>query len=362
MQRPDRVGLAHRLLLRCEPETAHRLGVGALRLAGGTAAGRWWLERRFGHASSRLRQHLFGREFPSPVGLAAGFDKDAVAVRGFAGLGFGFVEVGTVTPRPQPGNPRPRLFRHPELDSLRNRLGFNSAGMERVARRLESGYPFAIPVGANLGKNATTPLEQAEADYLELFERLAELCDYFVVNVSSPNTPGLRSLQDPGRIRELFAAAGERTRRPLLIKLSPDLDTRTAVELGRAAVDAGAAGLVLTNTTVDYTLIPGVEPSGGLSGGVLRRRSFELLQAAAAELLGECVLISVGGIDSAEEAYRRLRAGASLVQVYTALVYRGPGLVARIHRGLEARLDRDELGDVEAAVGADLRRPCRPAS
>ncbi len=341
--------------MRLEPERAHAVALGALGLASRSGAVVKALRRRFAPPDSdRLTQHLLGRTFSNPIGLAAGFDKNARAVRGLAALGFGFVELGTVTPRPQSGNPRPRIFRHPELESLQNALGFNNDGMDAVHRRLAAGYPYPFPVGLNIGKNATTRLERAEDDYQSLFRRFSNHTDYFVINVSSPNTPGLRDLQTPARLTALLRWGLELTARPILVKLSPDLELETAVDLGGTAVRAGAAGIIVTNTTTDYRLIPGASERGGLSGRVLRQRSFAMLQALAAELLGSTLLISVGGVDSGEEVYRRLRAGASLVQTYTALVYRGPGLASSALARLLELMDRDGVRSVSELVGADV--------
>ena len=349
--------LAKPLLFRLEPERAHAAGKLALRALAGLPPLARRLERRNWPDDPRLAQDLLGRRFPAPVGLAAGFDKDAEVVAALPALGFGFAEVGTVTPLPQAGNPRPRLFRHPEAASLQNRLGFNNAGMEALAGRVGRLSPALLarlPLGINLGKNKDTPAERALDDYRRLLERLGPLADYLVINVSSPNTPGLRDLQSEAFLAAVLAAAREATDRPVLVKLSPDLETGRAVELAAAAVDAGAAGIVATNTTVDRSRLPaaGALGDGGLSGAILRERSYEMLCALAAELFGRTVLVSVGGVDSAEEAWRRLRAGASLVQLYTALVYRGPGLVGEIHRSLLERLEREGLPDVAAAVGA----------
>jgi dihydroorotate dehydrogenase len=342
------------LLFAVEAERAHEWATAALRAAQRSA----WLRRRFRGAcrvdDARLGQRVLGRLFANPVGVAAGFDKDARMVPGLAALGFGAVEVGTVTPRPQPGNPRPRLWRHPAVRSLQNRLGFNSAGAAVVAANLKALGGHPVPVGVNLGVNRDTPREEAAADYARLVEALDGLADYFVVNVSSPNTPGLRDLQAADLLAKVLAATAQRTTTPVLVKIAPDMPAAAAVELGEAAVEAGAAGLIATNTTVDYDLIPGAERSGGLSGAVLRERSFTLLQALAGALAGRCVLISVGGVDSAREAYRRLRAGASLVQLYSALIYEGPGLAGRINRGLLRLLEDDGLSDITAAIGADL--------
>ncbi len=350
-------GFWHRQLLRLDAERAHDLAIRAIGLAGRTAAGRGLLRRRFPAGDGgRLSQELFGRTFQNPLGLAAGFDKNARAVRGLAALGFGFVELGTVTPKPQSGNPKPRIFRHPAHESLQNALGFNNEGMEAVYRRVGANYPFPFPIGVNVGKNAVTPLSEARSDYEALFRRFGRVADYLVINISSPNTPGLRDLQAPDQVAALLELGRSLTERPLLVKLSPDLDSKAAVALAGAAVEAGAAGIILTNTTIDYSLIPGVAAPGGLSGRVLARRSFELLEAVAAELFGRTVLISVGGVGSGEEIYRRLRAGASLVQLYTALVYRGPRLVSTALAELGGLMERDGCRRLSDIVGADVTR------
>lgn len=347
--------LTRRALFGLDPERAHNLALGALGLCQRVPGACALLGRRFGSESDRLRQHLLGRDFPNPIGLAAGFDKNGAATGALAALGFGFLEIGTVTPRPQPGNPRPRMFRYPEAESLQNALGFNNAGMLEVGGRLYGRYPLDLPLGVNIGKNKATPIECAEEDYELLLGRFADICDYLVINVSSPNTPGLRDLQSGERLAELLARGREMTERPILIKLAPDLDPAAAAALAVETAAAGAGGIVLTNTTTDYSLLEGARPSGGLSGRVLRERSFRMLQAVAAELFGECPLISVGGIDSGAEAYRRLRAGASLAQVYTGLVFGGPGLVGSMLRDLLSLLDRDGFASIGEAVGADLK-------
>ena len=342
------------LLFRLDPEISHDLGLGALRAA--RAAGvAGLLARRNLVDAAPLRQTLFGRAFPNPVGLAAGFDKNAVAVRGMPALGFGFVEVGTVTPLAQPGNPRPRLFRHSSQKSLQNALGFNNGGMAAMRARLERDYPAAIPLGVNVGKNKATPPEKALDDYQTLIRGLHDLCDYLVVNLSSPNTPGLRDLQNEEFLRALFGWAKGGTAKPILVKIAPDLELAQAVALSETAVDAGAAGVIATNTTIDYGLLPGAKDFGGISGAVLREKSFQVFEAVAKALYGRAVLISVGGIDSGAEAYRRLRAGASLVQVYTALVYEGPGLPRRINQELLALMARDGVGGIPEVIGADRR-------
>jgi len=344
-----------RLLFRLDPETSHEIGLGALRAAQAVPGAGGILARRYLMNAAPLRQTLFSREFVNPVGLAAGFDKNAEAVRAIPALGFGFAEVGTVTPLPQPGNPRPRLFRHPAERSLQNALGFNNSGLAAMRCRLARVYPAPTPLGVNLGKNKATPPERALDDYETLIRGLDDLADYLVVNLSSPNTPGLRDLQNEEFLRALFGLAQGITARPILVKIAPDLEPGAAVRLSEIAVDAGAAGVIATNTTIDYSLLPGARDFGGLSGRVLREKSFRIFEAVAKALFGRAVLISVGGIDSGAEAYRRIRAGASLVQVYTALVYEGPGLPRRINEELLRLMERDGVKGMAEAVGADRR-------
>lgn len=341
-----------RLLFGLDAETAHGLGVGALRatqVVPGLAAA---LARRNRVDAAPLRQTLFGRVFPNPVGLAAGFDKDAAVVAALPALGFGFAEVGTVTPLAQPGNPKPRLFRHSAEGSLQNALGFNNGGMEAMRRRLERIYPAVLPLGVNVGKNKATPPERALDDYETLIRGLHPFCDYLVVNLSSPNTPGLRDLQNETFVREILGLASRITAKPVLVKIAPDLAPGQAAALSETAVAAGAAGIIATNTTIDYALVPGAKDFGGISGRALREKSFQVFEEVARAVYGRTLLISVGGIDSGAEAYRRLKAGASLVQLYTALIYEGPGLPRRINEELLMLMERDGAETLAEVIGA----------
>ncbi|MSO73559.1 MAG: quinone-dependent dihydroorotate dehydrogenase [Alphaproteobacteria bacterium] len=319
------------------PETAHRAALTGLRLPFG----------RIEAPPASLKLSLFGRTLPSPLGLAAGFDKDAAALAGLFRLGFGFVEAGTVTPKPQAGNPRPRLFRLREDAALINRMGFNSGGIdlfERNVARFRAGPAGAAAVlGINLGANKEA--EDKIADYVLGLTRLSDYADYLVVNISSPNTPGLRGLQEGGQLTALLGrlaeARGKTARRPaLLLKLAPDLDD-DALEALAAAVSAhGLDGLVATNTTIARP--PALRSrhrgeTGGLSGEPLRTRAQDVLARLAGLNQGRLALIGVGGIGSERDARARLQTGASLVQVYTAFVYRGPRLIHDINRGLAAR-------------------------
>jgi dihydroorotate dehydrogenase len=329
-------------------------------------AGLWTSSRLFPRprARERLAQTLWGLRFPNPVGLAAGMDKGQVVAPAWFRIGFGFVEVGTVTPRPQDGNPRPRLFRLADEGALINRMGFNNPGAESVARRLARLAHQPGPIGVNVGRNKDTPNERAADDYVAAFRALAPYGDYAAINVSSPNTPGLRALQAGAELRALVEAVGRARdelqrssgrRVPLLVKVSPDESSEQLDSIADAALAGGADGFIATNTTTSRTVVARharAAEAGGLSGAPLR----QLAERACAQLylrVGKrAPIIGVGGIASAEDAYRRIRAGASLVQIYTALVYRGPSIVGEIADGLAMLLERDGLTLVEA-VGMD---------
>jgi dihydroorotate dehydrogenase len=321
------------LLFRCDAEAIHHVAMGALERCGPALA--WVAQPR----DPRLERSVFGLRFPNPVGLAAGMDKNAVALPAWDALGFGFVEVGTITARPQPGNPKPRIFRVPESRALVNRLGFNNEGCDRVADRLRrlrmKGLWPAIPVGINLGKSKVTPLEEAANDYLLSFERLQHFGDYFVLNVSSPNTPGLRTLQDRAQLEVLFRAIQTHNvdRKPLLVKIAPDLEWGPIEEILALAQEQGLAGIVATNTTIDHSSIPEHRRTqGGLSGAPLRARATEVVRFITAR--SPLPVIAVGGIMSADDALEKFDAGAALVQLYTGFIYEGPGLVREIGAAL----------------------------
>lgn len=338
--------LATWAMRRLDPETAHRLAIKGLALAPLMPAPPM--------DDPILHTNLAGLALPSPVGLAAGLDKNGEALAGLGKLGFGFVECGSVTPLAQAGNPRPRLFRLTEDRAVINRMGFNNDGLESFAARL-ARRPKGVVVGANLGANKDT--EDKATDYVLGLKRLAGLADYFTVNVSSPNTPGLRALQGREALDDLLGRIAEARggdTAPVFLKIAPDL---TAAEIGmivEAAVAHGIDGLIVSNTTLAR---PGSlraadrEEAGGLSGAPLKAGARAALAAAAEASAGRLTLIAAGGIDSGEEAYARLRAGASAVQIYSALVYEGPGLVRRIKRDLAARLRADGFATVADAVG-----------
>lgn len=342
------------LLRLLEPERAHALAV-------------WAAERGLAPRQRRpdpplLACELWGRRFANPVGLAAGFDKDARAPDALLRAGFGFVEVGTLTPRPQAGNPRPRMFRLPEDGAVINRMGFNNQGIEaaavRLARRPRNGV-----VGVNLGKNKET--EDAAADYEAGIEALAPLADYLVINVSSPNTPGLRALQGRGplealvtRVRAALDARMPDATPPLLLKIAPDLTAEDMRDIAAVALGGALDGLIVSNTTItrpDTLRSRRREETGGLSGRPLFPLSTRVLAEMYRLTQGRLPIIGVGGIASGADAYAKIRAGASLVQLYTALIYQGPALIGRIKADLARRLAADGFGSVAEAVGADHR-------
>jgi len=316
------------LLFLVPPERAHRLGLGVAR-AGGGALGR----AAAGRIPAGPAVMVAGLRFPNPLGLAAGYDKNGVALPFWRAIGFGHVEFGTVTPRPQPGNPGPRLWRFPRVGALGNRLGFPNDGARAVAERLKATRRPGDVVGINLGKNRDTPLENAADDYVAALEATRDVADYWTVNVSSPNTPGLRELQRKGALSALLSRVKEASGdRPLFVKLSPDMDDAQLAEACDAVRDAGADGVVATNTTLHRP--EGLRFEGGLSGRPLAERARAVLAALRVRLGPGFPIVSVGGVDSGAEARARLEAGADLVQLYTALVFEGPGLPARILREL----------------------------
>lgn len=330
------------LLFAMDAERAHGLTIAALSLAGG----------RIGRVatSPRLVTQVAGLAFPNPVGLAAGADKDARAIAGFFGLGFGHVEVGTLTPLPQPGNPRPRLFRLVEDQGVINRMGFNNGGIDAALPRIAAARRRGV-VGANVGANKDAA--DRIADYATGVARAARVADYVTINISSPNTPGLRDLQHGSALAELLAAARERADVPLFLKVAPDLEPGAIDSIARAAIDHRLDALIVANTTISRPSLSSANAgeAGGLSGAPLRALSRQRLADFASATGRALPLVSAGGIDSAEEAWARIRAGASLVQLYSALVYHGPGLARRIARGLDAIAAREGFARIADAVG-----------
>jgi len=343
------------ILSRLPPEIAHALAIKAL---------------EFGLGSNSplpdvaaLSQTCLGLHFSNPVGLAAGFDKNARGVSTLLKQGFGSVEVGTITPKPQKGNKRPRLFRLPNNGAVINRLGFNNEGVEIAARRLSQIQPYEGVIGANIGPNrdSENPLD----DYRTCFVQLAPLVDYLVVNISSPNTPGLRAWQSKDNLYKLISTLQDKRASltnlggrnvPLLIKLAPDLDQQSRTDIAAVAIKCKVDGLLISNTTLErpISLIgKNRAESGGLSGQPLFKRSTEILADMYKRVNGEITLIGIGGVASGEDAYKKIRAGASVIQLYTALVYKGPGLIEEIKSTLAACLTRDGLSNITSAIGVD---------
>ena len=338
--------LARPALFAIDPERAHRLTVRALALAG----------RRGPPAAGALAIDVAGLGFPNPLGMAAGFDKDAEVPDQLLGLGFGFAEVGSITPRPQAGNPRPRLFRLVEDRAVINRMGFNNGGAEVARDRLvrRAGRPGIV--GINVGANKDS--EDRIADYVAMTRVMAPLASYLAVNISSPNTPGLRALQDEGALTGLLDAVIEARGTagpPVFLKVAPDLESADIDAIARIALDRKLGALIVSNTTITRPalLSANARETGGLSGAPLRDLAQQRLRDFRKATGGAIPLVGVGGIASAEDAWARIRAGASLVQLYSAMVYSGPGLPRRILRGLEALMRRDGFASIAEAVGSE---------
>ena len=356
--------LLFRVVLRRLPaETAHRAGL-ALIQAAGMAGVAGVLRRWLGPRDPVLRVRALGLEFPGPLGLAAGFDKDARATGGLGALGFGFVEVGTVTARAQPGNPRPRLFRLPADRALVNRMGFNNEGAAAAAARLRRRRPGGPVVGVNIGKTRAVPDREAAADYAASARAVADVADYVVVNVSSPNTPGLRDLQAADRLRPVLVAvrsaldacAGEGRHVPLLVKIAPDLAGEDVDAVADLAVELRLDGIIATNTTVAREGLASTPAevtaagAGGLSGPPLRGPALAVLRRLQERAGDRLVLIAAGGIETPDDAWERLRAGATLVQAYTGFIYGGPLWPRRLHAGLARRARAAGLSSVSSAA------------
>lgn len=328
--------LVRPLLFLLDPETAHHSALALLKSASNVDLALRGLQA---FRPPPRPKTLFGLTFPNPIGLAAGFDKNATALPAWAALGFGFIEIGTVTAKPQPGNPRPRIFRYTAEQALINRLGFNNDGADLVANRLrklrESGQWPAVPVGVNIGKSKVTPIDQAADDYLHSFRRLRNFADYIVLNVSSPNTPGLRALQEEESLSILLAEINRenRTSKPILVKIAPDLTKPQLDEVIAACEEHRVAAIIATNTTLDHSVIAKErDQTGGLSGAPLREKSTNLVRAIATR--STIPVIASGGIFDAESAREKFAAGAQLIQLYTGLVYRGPGILREIADGV----------------------------
>ena len=328
-----------------DAERAHRMTIAALKLMPA---------HRPPDLPASLKTRLAGIDFPTPVGLAAGFDKDAEVPGQMLSLGFGFVEVGTLTPRPQAGNPKPRLFRLAEDRAVINRMGFNNGGQPAAFARLRECMHMPGVVGVNVGANKDS--EDRIADYVSGVRAMAPVARYVTINISSPNTPGLRGLQDGGALDELLAAIqAVGAKKPIFLKVAPDLGEGDAERIVRAAIDRSIDAIIVSNTTVSRPPLKSrfAEEQGGLSGAPLKTRALEALRKFRSASGGEMPLIGVGGIATADDAWERIRAGASLVQLYSAMVYEGPHIALRIARGLAARLKRENFANIAEAVGSE---------
>ncbi len=335
--------IVRKILFNFDPEAVHHFTFRMIKLMFRLPGVPGIVRKQFSFEHPSLEREVFGLKFRNPVGLAAGFDKNALLYDEFAGYGFGFVEVGTVTPRPQPGNPKKRLFRLKQDEAIINRMGFNNDGVEQIAARLRKRRTDVI-IGGNIGKNKVTPNENATEDYLICFEKLFEVVDYFVVNVSSPNTPNLRALQDKEPLTRLLTALQERNSgkprsKPILLKIAPDLSDEQLLDIIDIVRDTGIAGVIATNTTISREGLTSEskDETGGLSGKPLRERSTEVIRFLAEKSGKSFPIIGVGGIHSARDAKEKLEAGADLVQLYTGFIYEGPALVREINKYLAAK-------------------------
>ncbi|MFJ7901836.1 quinone-dependent dihydroorotate dehydrogenase [Streptomyces sp. NPDC096198] len=351
---------------RMDPERAHHLAFRWIRRAARIPVLRTFAAAVLAPRHKELRTEAFGLRMHGPLGLAAGFDKNAVAIDGMAMMGFDHVEIGTVTGEAQPGNPKKRLFRLVADRALINRMGFNNDGSLAVAARLAAREPvFRTVVGVNIGKTKAVPEAEAAGDYVKSAERLAPYADYLVVNVSSPNTPGLRNLQATEALRPLLTAVREAADRavparrvPLLVKIAPDLADEDVDAVADLAVELGLDGIIATNTTIAREAGASLTgETGGLSGAPLKKRSLEVLRRLYARVGDRITLVGVGGIESAEDAWQRILAGATLVQGYSAFIYEGPFWSRSLHKGLAARLRTSPYATLADAVGADVRKP-----
>ncbi|WP_018132400.1 quinone-dependent dihydroorotate dehydrogenase [Effusibacillus pohliae] len=355
-------------LFALDPEVAHERTLSALKLADKVAGGKAFLRMMYRIDDARLHCHVWGIHFPNPVGLAAGFDKNAEVYHALAAIGFGFIEVGTVTPVGQPGNEKPRLFRSVQDQAVINRMGFNNHGAAEVAKHLASYRQTGIPIGINIGKNKVTANEDAAGDYEKCLDALYSYGHYFVINVSSPNTPNLRDLQETDNLRRLLRAirtkASELEKngaepKPVLLKVAPDMAKEHMRDVVQVAVAEGISGIIATNTTLSREGLKAkdfAEQTGGLSGRPLTKRSTEWIRNIYRFVDGQVPIIGVGGIFTGDDAYEKIRAGASLVQVYTGMIFEGPGIVKAINKRLLELMKRDGFTNITQAVGVDARK------
>jgi dihydroorotate dehydrogenase len=344
-----------KIMFNFEPETAHHIAEFALKLLAKISYINNAMIKANFIESPILKQNIFGVEFSHPIGLGAGFDKNATMVESMMANGFAYTEIGTMTPKPQDGNDKPRLFRYPKDESIQNAMGFNNKGAQEVVKNLSLVYPYKFPIGASIGKNKLTSEENALKDYETLIDDFKDICDYLVINISSPNTPNLRDLQNEEFIKSVFTMAKEITTTPILLKIAPDMTSEVAIQLCKTAIKYGANGIIATNTTQDYSLLDNAQDFGGVSGKVMSDKSYELFKAIGEELYDKTILISVGGISDAKDVYRRIKAGASLVQIYSAFIFQGPAMCKNINIELIKLLQADGYSNISQAIGADFK-------
>ncbi len=373
-----------KMLFKFDPETAHKIAENSLIFAQNLSPLRKILAKNFTYQDEILSQNLLGLNFLNPLGMGGGFDKNATMLSGLFALGFGFVEFGTFTPKAQNGNEKPRLFRLIDENSLQNAMGFNNLGAKVIKENVTKFLgkfranfnanftnlarenldtnsalnltKFSHPIIANIGKNKITPNEDALNDYLYLTREFNELCDLFLINVSSPNTPNLRALQDEKFIATLLKEMKNLTKSPILFKIAPDMSEKTAISLCNCAVENGASGVVINNTSVDYALTKNARSMGGISGELIKEKSRVLFKSVARELFGQTILISCGGISDANEAYERIKFGANLVEIFTSFIYKGPGLARNLNENLANLLRTDGFKNINEAVGVNLKK------
>ncbi|RDU61404.1 dihydroorotate dehydrogenase (quinone) [Helicobacter sp. MIT 14-3879] len=347
------------MLFKMEPENAHNFVTKLMLIPPKIPFLESFLANSYCRVYKNLAQDIHGLHFYNPIGLASGFDKNAEFVRGLAGLGFGFLELGSITQMHQEGNPKPRIFRHVAEESIQNTLGFNNIGVRGMLANLKKHYPFTVPLGINIGKNKNLVLADSLKNYELSLEELKNYGDYFAFNLSSPNTPNLRDLQNENFVGELLNMARGITQKPLFIKISPDMEIDTMLAVCQKAIECGVNGIIATNTTIDYSVIAnpiqkdGINV-GGISGRALCEKSREVFRILAKHFFGKTTLISLGGISDSNEAYTRIKMGASLVQIMSALIYQGPSLVARINKELHEKLIADGFSNITEAIGKEI--------
>lgn len=348
-----------KLFFKLDPENAHKIAEYSLMFANYVYPGIFsFVANKFVVDDVSLKQNIFNKTYHNPIGIGGGFDKNATMIAGLSAIGFGYLEYGTFTPKPQNGNAKPRLFRLIEENSIQNAMGFNNEGAAKIKNRVSKIYPNVLPLWANIGKNKLTPNENAIDDYEFLVREFDGLCDAFVVNLSSPNTPNLRALQEVSFVNELFFKLKNLTKTPIILKISPDLAHEKAIEICQSAVKSGASGIIISNTSIDYSLSKSsnLQNFGGLSGKVIREKSREIFKAVADELFGKTILIACGGISDAQDAYERIKMGANLVQIFTAFIYEGYGICKNLNNDIIRLLKADGFSNISEAIGINVKK------